>query len=300
MVGVVGVVGVVGGRGRVLGVAAVLVVVALVGDVARVVEARRGWRVPCLLPPEGSDPGRRTRCATRARVAPATGVTTPTTTLTASVLAGLLRLECHRVGMDDVAAAVAVLARRREDLKESLADPLAGHLDQTQRGDLCHLMSGAVPAEALHQPTQDEVSVALQDHVDEVDHDDAADVAEPQLANDLLGRLEVVPGDRFLEVAALTGEATRVDVDDRHRLGPVDHQRAARGQPDLAIQCLGELLVDAVRGEEVIAPGPQGQSLHEVRRHPTDVVAQRRPHVVPLHDQRVEVLIEDVADHLDS
>ena len=52
------------------------------------------------------------------------------------------------------------------------------------------------------QPAQHQVAVGLQHHVDEVDDDDAADVAQPQLADDLLGRLEVVLGDGLLEVAA--------------------------------------------------------------------------------------------------
>ena len=47
-----------------------------------------------------------------------------------------------------------------------------------------------------------QVTVALEHHVDEVDDDDAADVAQPQLADDLLGGLEVVAGNRLLEVAA--------------------------------------------------------------------------------------------------
>ena len=37
-----------------------------------------------------------------------------------------------------------------------------------------------------------QVAVALEHHVDEVDDDDAADVAQSQLADDLLGGLEVV------------------------------------------------------------------------------------------------------------
>ena len=106
--------------------------------------------------------------------------------------------------------------------------------------------------EALDQAAQHEVAVGLEHHVDEVDDDDAADVAQPELADDLLGGLEVVLGDGLLEVAAGAGELAGVDVDDGHRLGAVDDQRAARGQPDLAVQALGDLLVDAVRREDVL------------------------------------------------
>ena len=78
------------------------------------------------------------------------------------------------------------------DLEQALPDPLAGHLHEPQRGHLGDLVLGAVPAQALQQAAQHEVAVALQHHVDEVDDDDAADVAQPELADDLLGGLEVV------------------------------------------------------------------------------------------------------------
>ena len=77
-------------------------------------------------------------------------------------------------------------------------------------------------------------------------------MSRSQLAHDLLGRLEVVLGDGLLEVAAGAGELAGVDVDDGHRLGAVDDQRAA-GQPP-AVHRLGELLVDAVHGENVRWP----------------------------------------------
>ena len=112
-------------------------------------------------------------------------------------------------------------------------------------------MTGAVAGQRLGQPAQHQIPVGLEHHVDEVDDDDAADVAQPQLAHDLLGRLEVVAGDGLLQVAAGAGELAGVDVDDGHRLGAVDDQRAARRQPHLAVHRLGQLLVDAVHGEHV-------------------------------------------------
>src|SRR5699024_9032774 len=110
-------------------------------------------------------------------------------------------------------------------------------------------------------------------HVDEVDHDDAADVAQPQLSHDLLGGLQVVAGDRRLEVAAAAGELAGVDVDHGHRLGTVDDQRSAGRQVDLAFQRLADLLVDPVRGEHVPAVGviPPLHPVGEVRGDLVDV-----------------------------
>ena len=146
----------------------------------------------------------------------------------------LLRLD--RLVVDDQPATLAVLAGLAERLEQPGADALAGHLHEAERGHLGDLVPGAVPAEALDEPAQHEVAVALEHHVDEVDDDDAADVAQPELADDLLGRLEVVLGDGLLEVAPGAGELAGVDVDDGHRLGAVDDQRPAGGQPDLAVE----------------------------------------------------------------
>ncbi len=109
-------------------------------------------------------------------------------------------------------------------LEQPLAHPLAGHLHQPETGDLGDLMTGTVPTEAFGQAPQHKLAVALQDHVDEVDDDDATDVTEPELTDDLFGGLQVVLGNGLLEISALTGELAGIDVDDGHGLGPVDHE----------------------------------------------------------------------------
>ncbi len=205
-----------------------------------------------------------------------------------------------RLGGDDDAASVAVLALLREDLDEARADPLAGHLDQAERGDLGDLVLRAVTAEALEQAAHDEVTVGLEDHVDEVDDDDAADVAQPQLTHDLLGRLDVVLRHRLLEVAPGADELAGVDVDDGHRLGAVDDERAAGGQPHLAIHRLGDLLVDAVAGEDVLLAGPALEAVGEVGRDVVDVALDLAPRVLAGDDHLREVLVEDVADDADG
>ena len=91
-------------------------------------------------------------------------------------------------------------------------------------------------------------------HVDEVDHDDAADVAQAQLAGDLLGRLQVVAEHRLLEVRGAHVLAG-VHVDHRERLGVLDDERAARRQPHLAVERLVQLLVDVVPLEQRQALG---------------------------------------------
>ena len=189
-----------------------------------------------------------------------------------------------------------MLASGGEGLDQALPHPFAGHLDQSQRGDLGDLVACPVAPQALHEPAQHEVPVGLQDHVDEVDDNHAADIAQAQLADDLLGGLQVVAGDGLLQRAPRAGEAPGVDVDDGHRLGAVDDQGAAAGEPDLAIEALGELLVDAVGGEDVLGPDPVLEALGQIRADLVDVLRDRGPGVVPGDDELAEVLVEDVAD----
>ena len=200
------------------------------------------------------------------------------------------------------AAAVTAFARHRERLEQARPDPLAGHLDQAQRGDLGDLVLGPVTGQAFQQPAQHQLTVALQHHVDEVDHDDAAHVAQPQLPDDLLGGLQVVAGNRLLEVPTLAGELAGVHVDDGHRLGAVDDQRAAAGQPHLAVQRLGQLVVDAVLSERVpaVAGVPAAEPLGQMRGHVADVLVDLGPAILTGHDELAEVLVEHVPDDPDG
>ncbi|CAB5024710.1 unannotated protein [freshwater metagenome] len=159
-------------------------------------------------------------------------------------------------------------------------------------------MLRAVAAQALDEPAKHEVTVALEHHVDEVDDDDAADIAEAQLPDDLLGRLEVVPGDSLLEIAALAGELAGVHVDHGHRLGAIDDERAARRQVDLAIERLRELLVDAMLGEDITGSDVTMKPGGQIRCHRGDVVAHGLPRGVAGDHKGCDVLIEDVAHDL--
>ena len=122
-------------------------------------------------------------------------------------------------------------------------------------------------ARASRNDLDDLVAVVPDLHVDEVDDDDAADVAQPELLGDLDRGLEVVAEDRLLE-ARRADVLAGVDVDHRERLGVLDDERAARRQPHLAIERLVQLLVHVVALEE-----RQRLGLGVVELHP---VGQRR------------------------
>ena len=206
--------------------------------------------------------------------------------------------------MHDDPAAAARRAGCGERFEKSSTESLTRHLHEAQRRHLGHLVARAIARQGLRESTQHQVAVGFEHHVDEVDDDHAADIAQTHLPHDLFGRLEVVAGHRLFEVAPGAGELARIDVDDGHRLGVLDDQRAARRQPHLAVECLGELLVDAVHDEGVGCVGARTlealHPIHEVGRDRTDVSLDEVPRLVAFDDELLEVLVEQVADHADQ
>ncbi len=86
-------------------------------------------------------------------------------------------------------------------------------------------------------------------HVDEIENDDAAEVAQAQLTRDGRGGFQIGLDDGFFKIA-MTGEGTGVDVDGGHGLGLVDHQMPARLEFDLAFQRAVQLVFHAVQVED--------------------------------------------------
>ena len=86
-------------------------------------------------------------------------------------------------------------------------------------------------------------------HVDEVDDDETADIAQAQLPRDFLGGFQIGVACSRLDIAA-AGAAGRIDVDRHQRLGVIDHQAAARGQSDLVRIGRLDLALDLVAREQ--------------------------------------------------
>ena len=111
------------------------------------------------------------------------------------------------------------------------------------------LGAGPVALDRVAHRLLDAAAVLLVAHVDEVVDDDAAQVAQPELAGDLLGGLQVHLVGRLLGVV-VGPEVAAVDVDGDQRLGLVDDDRAARRQRHVALLDAGDLLLDAVLVEQ--------------------------------------------------
>src|SRR5262249_12842342 len=114
----------------------------------------------------------------------------------------------------------------RKGLHQTLRDPLARHFNQAEFGDVEYLGAGLVASQSGPERLDHFGAVGRDLHVDEVDHDDAADVPQPELPGDLLGGLQVVAEDGLFQVGG-TDVLAGVDVDDGESFGPLDDQRAA-------------------------------------------------------------------------
>ena len=111
----------------------------------------------------------------------------------------------RRFGAADVADAVAARAGDVRRLGERRAQPLARQLHQAEARDLAELDPRAVVPQRVLQALLDLALVLGALHVDEVDDDQPAQVAQAQLARDLVGGLGVGLERGFLDVAALGG-----------------------------------------------------------------------------------------------
>ena len=126
---------------------------------------------------------------------------------------------------------------------------LAGHLEQAESRDLANLHAGPVRPHSLAQTILDGALVLAGEHVDKVDHDESANIPNPELGADLVGRLEVGVERGLLDVGALGG-TRRVDVDSDQCLGGLYHNCPARWQTHLTCEGRLNLAFDLVAGEQ--------------------------------------------------
>src|SRR5256885_11858482 len=134
-------------------------------------------------------------------------------------------LVAHRFRRADEPAPRAAWTRLTQQMFQALAGALAGHFHQPERREAHDVRLGAITGQRPLEGAEHGAAVRLIAHVDEVDDDDAAEIAQPQLPRDAHRRLEVGAEDGLLEIA-MTHIGAGVHVDGGHRLGLVDHQVA--------------------------------------------------------------------------
>ena len=171
-----------------------------------------------------------------------------------TVLAGLFADETQhrqRQAFDttDGAEAVAARALHVGAFFQRRAQALAGHFQQAEARDAANLDAGAVLLHGIAEAVFHSLLVLQRLHVDEVDDDETAEVAQAQLTSNFVCGFQVGVGGRGLDVRALGG-AGRVDVDSHQRFGVVDDEATARGQVHLVAVGAFDLVFDLVAREQ--------------------------------------------------
>ncbi|EWS57748.1 hypothetical protein Y694_04304 [Methylibium sp. T29-B] len=207
-------------------------------------------------------------------------------------------LQRGRLGVADVAGAVAARAGDVAAFAERRAQALTAQFEQAELADRAELHARAVGAQRVAQAGLDLAAVLALLHVDEVDDDQAAQVAQPHLARDLVGRLEVGARRGLLDVGAAR-RARRVHVDRDQRLGVVDHDRAARGQVHRARERGLDLVLDLEAAEQrcviLVALDPRGRFRHHVVHELLGLLVD----VVGVDQDLADVGVEVVPDRTD-
>src|ERR1700686_4746074 len=146
----------------------------------------------------------------------------------------------------DHAGAGAIRAGLAEHALESLLGALAGDAHQAKLVEAQRFRRRFIFFEGLLQREQNFVAVAALFHVDEVNHDDAAQIAQANLAHDFLHRFQIGFNDGVFEArGTFANEFTGVDVDGHQRFGVVDDDVAAGLEPHFGAQGFVEFVLNA-------------------------------------------------------
>jgi hypothetical protein len=171
----------------------------------------------------------------------------------------------------DHARAGAIGAWLAQDAFQGLLGAFAGDADQAELVERERFRWGFVLFEGHLQGAQHLFAVAALFHVDEVDDDDAAEVAKADLADDFFYGFEVGFDDGVLEAGgAFADELAGVDVDGDEGFCVVDDDVAAGFQPDFGAQSFVELVLDAELFEDRSFLGVELDLVDELRLEAAD------------------------------
>src|SRR5262245_4105439 len=196
------------------------------------------------------------------------------------VMVDVLR-DAARLGQDFVAdrlrafnhaASAAIRARGAERALERLFDAFARDGHQAEVVELENLRRRAVAVQFLFEGRHHFLAVLALFHVDEVEHDDPAEVAQPDLADDLFGRFEVGLDDGVFEAVRFADEFAGVDVNRDQGLGLVDDDVPARLQPDARFDGLVDLGLNAVMLQDRRVFGVELDAVDQLGREAVDEI----------------------------
>ena len=143
----------------------------------------------------------------------------------------------------------AIKTRLTQTLYQALAHSFSRHFDEPKLAYLEDIRLCLVLGKRLLERVIDLLAVRGAFHVDEVDDDDPADIANAQLISNFAHGLEIDLQNRFLERVP-PDEFPRIDVDSRERLGRIDDEVSATAKPHTASQRTRNLDFDPISVED--------------------------------------------------
>ena len=201
----------------------------------------------------------------------------------------------RRFGAADVASAGTAWARDVTCLGQGWAETLTGELHQAESADFAGLDARAIQAQAIAHAVFNLALIALVFHVDEVDDDQPAKVAQAQLARNFLGRFEVRLEGGFFDVGTAS-RAAGVDVDRHQRFRVINDDGAARRQVDLARVRRFDLVFDLEAGKQRHVVAVALDSIDRCRHDMRHELACLFVNVVGVDQDFANVRLEIVAD----
>jgi hypothetical protein len=157
-------------------------------------------------------------------------------------------LVAHRLRRFDEPPPLAGWTRLAQQVFQTFTCALARHFDQPQGRNRRDAGLHVIVGQRLLQGLDDLAAMLRLLHIDEIDDDDTAQIAQAQLPRDGHRRLEIGAENGLLQIP-MADERAGVDVDGRHRFGLVDDQIAAGFQRHFAIQRLLDFFLDVVQFE---------------------------------------------------
>ena len=207
-------------------------------------------------------------------------------------------LQGGRFGIADVAGAIATRASDVTAFGQRRTQALTRQFHQAETRDFAHLDAGTVEVQCIFQAGFDFTLVLCVFHVNEVDDDQATEVAQAQLAGNFFGGFAIGIESSGFDVAT-AGGARRVDVDRDQRFGVVDDDRAAGRQRHGARVRGFNLVFDLEAREQRHVIAVALDPVDHVRHHVAHELLGLFVDVVGIDQDFADVGLEIIADGAD-
>ena len=124
----------------------------------------------------------------------------------------------HRLHALHIAGAFAMRARRAQRAFQALLHAFARNRHQPEIVELQNFVRRFIGAHGFFQSLHDALAILALIHVDEIHHNDAAQIAQPDLPHNLFHRLDVGLDDRVFQAVRFADELAGIDVDGHQAL----------------------------------------------------------------------------------